>query len=242
MHDRMQYLRMIYTCLFEASISGGTCVDPIFFHFPEDVIFTNTKGYNETFVVANAVKVSPILHPQGPNQTSFMSHFPPGRFVNLADLSEVIEGKYNLKELKFRNKVNAHLMPGTIIPFQNNSAMTARTTTDLSRLPLSLIINRNQRDVAVGTVFLDGGNTLSELENKTFEYYTIKHSGYNSTINLSGGHSLQFLLSDGIRGTEDNAYNMSEIVIVDAEDLNITEFACAFRFDGAIQPLNFTFD
>jgi alpha-glucosidase (family GH31 glycosyl hydrolase) len=219
MHDRMQYLRMIYTCLYEASVTGGTCVDPIFFHFPEDVIFTNTPGHNETFIVANAVKVSPVVGPQAPGQDFYLSHFPPGRFVNLADLSEVIEGKYNQQRLKYRNKVNAHLMPGMIIPFQNNSAMTARTTNDLKRLPLSLIINRNQRDVAVGTVFLDGGNTYSEIENKTFEYYTIKHSGYNSTVKRSGAHSVQFLLSDGTRGTEDNAYNLTEIIIADAADL-----------------------
>jgi hypothetical protein len=57
------------------------------------------------------------VSPQAKDQTTYKSHFPPGRWVNLADLSEVIEGKYDLKDLKFRNKVNAHLMPGAIIPF-----------------------------------------------------------------------------------------------------------------------------
>lgn len=37
MHDRMQYLRLMYTCLFEASEFGGSCFDPIFFHYPMDL-------------------------------------------------------------------------------------------------------------------------------------------------------------------------------------------------------------
>jgi alpha-glucosidase (family GH31 glycosyl hydrolase) len=37
MRDRMQYLRFMYTCLFESSEFGGTCIDSLIFHFPLDV-------------------------------------------------------------------------------------------------------------------------------------------------------------------------------------------------------------
>ena len=35
-HYRYQYVRLIYTCLYEASMWGTTCFDPLFFHYPED--------------------------------------------------------------------------------------------------------------------------------------------------------------------------------------------------------------
>lgn len=34
MHDRMQYLRLMYTCMFEVTDSGGTCLDPVHFRYP----------------------------------------------------------------------------------------------------------------------------------------------------------------------------------------------------------------
>jgi len=32
--ERYRYLRQFYTCLYEANQNGGTCFDPLFFHFP----------------------------------------------------------------------------------------------------------------------------------------------------------------------------------------------------------------
>ena len=35
-YDRYQYLRHMYTCLFEVSQWGGSCIDPLFYYYPED--------------------------------------------------------------------------------------------------------------------------------------------------------------------------------------------------------------
>lgn len=35
-YDRYQYLRHMYTCLYETMMSGGTCFDPLFYYYPED--------------------------------------------------------------------------------------------------------------------------------------------------------------------------------------------------------------
>jgi hypothetical protein len=32
--DRLGYIRHIYTCLFTASLEGGSCFDPLLMHFP----------------------------------------------------------------------------------------------------------------------------------------------------------------------------------------------------------------
>jgi len=49
----------MYTCLFEAHHNGGGFIEPLFFHFPND---ENTYDLNEeTFMVGDAVKASPVL-------------------------------------------------------------------------------------------------------------------------------------------------------------------------------------
>jgi alpha-glucosidase (family GH31 glycosyl hydrolase) len=79
----------MYTCLFEASKFGGTCFDPLFYLFPND-----DKAFeemNESFMVASALKVSPILESLKPENKTFKSYFPKGTWVNLADPTEVID-------------------------------------------------------------------------------------------------------------------------------------------------------
>jgi len=64
MHDRMQYLRLMYTCLFEASEFGGSCIEPLYFHYTLDLTsMTEETGTNDTFIFGGAVKVSPIVTP-----------------------------------------------------------------------------------------------------------------------------------------------------------------------------------
>ena len=80
----------MYTCLFEASEFGGSCIDPIFFHHTLDIAsMADEVGTNDTFIFGGAVKVSPITRPQG-SKEKYPSHFPIGRWVNLADFSEII--------------------------------------------------------------------------------------------------------------------------------------------------------
>ncbi len=59
--DRYQYLRHMYTCLFEVNQWGGSCIDPLFYYYPDDDnLFVNIE---ESFMVGGALKVSPILNP-----------------------------------------------------------------------------------------------------------------------------------------------------------------------------------
>jgi alpha-glucosidase (family GH31 glycosyl hydrolase) len=86
MRDRLQYLRFMYTCLFEASEWGGSCIDPVYFHFTKDLrAMDQDFGANDTFMFGGAVKVSPILQSLTADQKTFKSHFPQGRWLNLAN-------------------------------------------------------------------------------------------------------------------------------------------------------------
>lgn len=63
----------MYQCLFSASQDGNTCIDPLFFHYPEvDMAFYDNES---TFMVGDALKVSPVLQAQG-NDTEFEVFFP----------------------------------------------------------------------------------------------------------------------------------------------------------------------
>jgi alpha-glucosidase (family GH31 glycosyl hydrolase) len=88
---------MIYTCLYEASTNGGTCFDPLFYYYPYDL--HTYVNYEHTFMVAGAVKVSPILEKLAVNQTTYQSYFPAGKWVNLADYNEVIDSNGENKTL-----------------------------------------------------------------------------------------------------------------------------------------------
>ena len=184
MQDRMQYLRFMYTCLFEANQWGGSCVDPIYFHHTMDLkSMDDTTGANDTFIFGGAVKVSPIVQPLADTVKTFKSHFPKGRWLNLANW-HVVEAK-NDTDVDLdatQETVNAHLRPGSIIPMQDlsNRTQAINTTKDLMGMPITLVINRNDRKAAKGSVLLDDGISKSALINKGYEYYTIEHKSSKS--------------------------------------------------------------
>ena len=75
----------MYTCLFEASKDGKSCIDPLFYHYPDnDELYKNIE---HTFMVADAIKVSPVLEK---DVDSFKSYFPSGNWVSLQNYSQVI--------------------------------------------------------------------------------------------------------------------------------------------------------
>lgn len=84
--DRYQYARFVYGCLFVASTEGGTCFDPLLFHYPD--LEKAYENIEDTFIVADAIKVSPILQSLGAN-TTYQAFFPPGKWVDL-DTYEVL--------------------------------------------------------------------------------------------------------------------------------------------------------
>jgi len=189
--DRLQYIRHVYTCLFEASQEGQTCFDPLLLHFPtDDAVFEKTE---HSFIVGDALKVTPVLTAgqDGVLPTTVKSYFPKGTWVSMKDYSDMVtpdptkEGEW--MDLAAPNSktdtVNVHLRPGYMVPFQKQTAVSNtkyNTTADvLAHAPLSLVANRDSDGHAQGKLFLDGGETLSELNNKEYEHYEF-HLSANS--------------------------------------------------------------
>ena len=81
----------MYTCLFEASVDGGSCIEPVFFYYPEDdKLFYNVE---ESFMVGGALKVSPILVKGVTEQKPYATYFPAGRWVSMTDFSSIVDSK-----------------------------------------------------------------------------------------------------------------------------------------------------
>jgi alpha-glucosidase len=139
----------MYTCLLRVHKEGGTCFDPLMFHYPQDDNNFNVTGTEHTFLVGDAIKVSPVLEA---NATMITSYFPNGFWVNLNDYSKVVNASGNdtaqgeYIQLDAMNGINAHLRPGYMIPKEScmNGNDSCMTTTDLrTNGKISMVANRD---------------------------------------------------------------------------------------------------
>jgi alpha-glucosidase (family GH31 glycosyl hydrolase) len=80
--ERFSYIRHMYTCHLRVHRNGGTCFDPLLMHYPHDDAVFAINQTEHTFLVGDAIKVSPVLEP---NATTIQSYFPNGQWVSLRD-------------------------------------------------------------------------------------------------------------------------------------------------------------
>jgi hypothetical protein len=229
MHDRMQYLRLMYTCLQEVNDVGGTCLDPIQWLYDVPADKTWSKDVAKTFMLARTLKVSPVLNKTVDKSNTFSSYFPKGRWVNMADWSEIITGKDDLALLSIRKTVNVHLAPGALIPFQDNSDFKIFTTADALKKPIMIVANRDEHASAKGTLLLDQGVSQREIDDGKFEYYNI----------YVQANSVQFKGDASYGGPDAQPHTLDKIALVNAEDLANVDFACYYTPDSLI-PIGMT--
>jgi len=229
---RLQFIRQIYTCLFEASQDGGTCVDPLLFHFPDDdMTFAPTMTEN-SFILANALKVVPVVAavPAGTKAPTVRTYFPKGDWVNMANTADIrgnlLKGAWvELPVPSNSEDILTYLKPGSMVAFQKNNGGWTTTTDVLNSAPLRLTANIDPNGWASGTLFLDKGESLSELENKDYEYYKFHLSAGSlkkSNLNNKALYSVK---------------GLDELVIVNAEALKDTDFACWITNDEVVTEL-----
>lgn len=164
MLDRYQYMRALYTCLFEASKYGSTCFDPAFYYFnTEDPLFAQIEQH---IIFAGAIMVNPSLT----DEDFVDAYFPKGTWASLNNLGSIIEGGKSVI-LDATTSINAHLMPGKLVAFQNNSQGTYQRVQDLINASVSLIVNTDTNGYATGSLFLDQGSSKEEIESANYEYF-----------------------------------------------------------------------
>ena len=97
-----------------SSKNGGSCYDPVYFHFPELAI----SEYNTTFIIGDAILIQPTLQLRYSNNT-YKTFFPPGKWLNLrnnqSQSGEAGIGSYLDVQFSINNASNAWLREGYII-------------------------------------------------------------------------------------------------------------------------------
>lgn len=167
----------MYTCMFSTK-DGNTCFDPMLFHYPDQN--NSYSNIERSFIVGDALKVSPVTWKQPENVTTYESWFPQGKWVNMNNFSDIInanETNGTLADLKYPAEiVNVHLRPGYIVPRQANTdaeASTINTVNDLRTKDYTLYINRDADGNAQGKLYLDKADTVSALDFHHYEDYSI---------------------------------------------------------------------
>lgn len=212
MFDRYQYSRQLYTCLFDMSNNGGSCFSPLFYTFPNDTkLYDN---YESSFIFANAIKVTPNLVE---NTQSIPAYFPNanGKWVSLVNTREILAGNTTYQLDTTGYSTPAHLMPGKIISFQNNSDASINNIHQLINGSITVLVNPDDNDFAQGSIFLDQGESLNELNWTQYEYYALQFSQ----------KSIQFLVPDGNPGTQPG-YSVESIKILNGERFKDNDIAC----------------
>lgn len=130
-----------------------------------------------------------------------------------------------------KDRINAHLRPGKLIPYVYNETAMIKTTTQGNLAPIEVWANRDLIGQANGKLFLDGGTSKSELENLEYEYFDL-HLSKNSLKRL--------IINDKIKRANPHS-QFKRLVILNAENIQHTDFACVTNFFNnsatAITPL-----
>ena len=225
-HARYNYVRLLYSCLYSANTTGGTCFDPLLLHYPQDDEVFKPDQTEHSFIFADAIKVTPVLQA---GVTEVPSYFPQedAPWVNLNDLTKSVDSSAGGKWVNLttdptdpNDRINAHLRPGKLIPYVYNETAMIKTTTQGNLAPIEVWANRDQIGQANGKLFLDGGASRSELENLEYEYFDL-HLSKNSLKRL--------LINDQIKQANSHA-QFKRLVILNAEDIQHTDFACVTNF------------
>lgn len=238
--NRLQYVRHIYTCLFEASDEGTSCVDPLFFHFPDDKYTFDPMNTENSFILGHALKVVPVVEAKaGTGTQTVRTYFPAGQWVNMQTYE--IKGspttglwaEVNAPEAADET-ILTYLREGWMVPFQPQDDTTPYMTTQdvLNKAGLNLVANPNPDGWAQGRLFMDpDGESVSDIENGDYEYYQ---------FHLSAGSLKKWVLND--KNLAQAGRGLNNLVIVNAEYLAKTDFACWISNDDVVSTVDVKYD
>lgn len=238
--SRLQYVRHIYTCLFETNQEGGSCVDPLFFHFPDDIRTFDPLATENSFILGNALKVTPVVEAKSGVATQMVrTYFPAGQWVDMRDFSSIkgsqTAGLWAEVEAPegATDTIITHLREGYMIPYQpqNMSAPFMTTQDVLNSAELHLVANPNPDGWAQGRLFMDDGEKLSTIENGDYDYYQ---------FHLSAGSLKKWTLND--KALQQAGRGLDSLTIVNAEIHKNTDFACWISNDDAVSAVDFKYD
>lgn len=110
---RTTLLRYYYTELAKVHLKGGVFIKPMFFEYPTDHLVH--RDYENTFLVGNALKVSPVIDENTPDYRPV--YFPAGTWVELTNFSRILNAPKENFQFLPKNGATAHIREGSVFPW-----------------------------------------------------------------------------------------------------------------------------
>lgn len=222
--DRLKYSRYIYSQMYLSYRQGGQVVRPLFFDNPQD--YQAYEHSDSSFMLGEAIMVSPVLTQGVKGGDSYNSYFPKGKWYDLnSELDPLIidtsaGGEYvNTVKASWAH-TNLHLKAGKIIPFQKNKDGFKQTKLLETKHKMGFIIYRDEaKKYAEGHTLVDDGISQLSYANNDFTLWKLRYADKSINFWVQYGNQ-QYTPKDQLIDT------LEYIDIVDAEDLADTNFAC----------------
>ena len=215
---RYSLMRYAYTQLMKISLGQkGAYFKPAFFEFiNDDILLNDMEVQNTHIMVGDSIYFIPCLNKE---QNDYKGYFPNANFNSIVDFKSKYNYKkesYNKGEFLFLNgkmgTINAFLLGGKIIPFQNTQKVL--NSKDLRNTPISLIINPDQNKYASGNVIFDNDDKD-----------VIKNEDYMDVYIEFENNILKFKLENMLKGTNQNYNNkdnrIESIILLRAKELEV---------------------
>ena len=216
---RYSLMRYSYSQFMKISLGQkGAYFKPAFFEFREDDILLNDMDVQNTHImVGDSIYFIPCLNR---DQNDYKGYFPNSNFNSIVDYKSIYNYKKNANNkgefLTLNGKmttINAFLIGGKIIPFQNTQNVF--NSKDLRSTPISLIINPDQNKYASGNVLFDNDGK-DVIKNKDYIDIFIK---FEDNI-------LTFKIENTLKGDNQKYMNkdnrIESIIILRAKELEIS--------------------
>jgi len=212
---RYSLMRYAYSQFMLISLGKkGAYFKPAFFEFPEDDTLLNDMEIQNTHImVGDSIYFIPCLNRE---QSDYRGYFPNANFNSIIDLKNILtynkdnnSGSYIILNGGMTT-INAFLLGGKIIPFQNTAKVL--NSKDLRSTPISLIINPDQNNLANGYVMFDNDDKDVIKDNNYMSIY-LKYEDYTLNFNLENN------LKEKKYYYEDN--KIESIIILRAKEFNI---------------------
>ena len=212
---RYSLMRYAYSQFMLISLGKkGAYFKPAFFEFPEDDTLLNDMEIQNTHImVGDSIYFIPCLNRE---QSDYRGYFPNANFNSIIDLKNILtynkdnnSGSYIILNGGMTT-INAFLLGGKIIPFQNTAKVL--NSKDLRSTPISLIINPDQNNLANGYVMFDNDDKDVIKDNNYMSIY-LKYEDYTLNFNLENN------LKEKKYYYEDN--KIESIILLRAKEFNI---------------------
>ena len=212
---RYSLMRYAYSQFMLISLGKkGAYFKPAFFEFPEDdTLLNDMEIQNTQIMVGDSIYFIPCLNRE---QSDYKGYFPNANFNSIVDLKNILtynkdnnSGSYIILNGGMTT-INAFLLGGKIIPFQNTAKVL--NSKDLRSTPISLIINPDQNNLANGYVMFDNDDKDVIKDNNYMSIY-LKYEDYTLNFNLENN------LKEKKYYYEDN--KIESIILLRAKEFNI---------------------